>query len=137
MTTLKVKIDFIGTPRNNEDRVVILREEGSEKALPVWISINEAEAILEKLENKTVPRPSSHDFACSIIEALGADVKSITISDFKNDIFYAKMMLSIDGEEMEMDCRPSDALAIAVRAEVPILVEEYVMNKCAEVSPAK
>ena len=77
----------------------------------------------------SVPRPLTHDLLCSVIEALGATINSIVVSDLKNDTFYAKILLSVDGEQMEVDSRPSDALALAVRAEVPIFAEETVLDK--------
>ena len=77
----------------------------------------------------SVPRPLTHDLLISIIDALGATINSIVVSDLKNDTFYAKVILSVDGEQMEVDSRPSDALALAVRAEVPIFAEDSVLDK--------
>jgi bifunctional DNase/RNase len=76
-----------------------------------------------------VPRPLSHDLLHSVIGALGATLNSIVINDLKSDTFYAKIILNVDGGQMEVDSRPSDALALAVRAEVPIYVEEAVLDK--------
>ena len=76
-----------------------------------------------------MPRPLTHDLLQSVIDVLGASVLSIIVSDLKNDTFYARIMLNVDGGELEVDSRPSDALALAVRADVPIYAEEAVLDK--------
>jgi len=113
----------------NYQRVVILKEKAAERYLPIWIGPSEADAIAVKLQGVSVPRPLTHDLLCSIIDALGATINSIVVSDLKNDTFYAKILLSVDGEQMEVDSRPSDALALAVRADVRIFAEEAVLDK--------
>jgi bifunctional DNase/RNase len=113
----------------NYQRVVILKEKAAERYLPIWIGPSEADAIAVKLQGVSVPRPLTHDLLVSIIDALGATINSIVVSDLKNDTFYAKILLSVDGEQMEVDSRPSDALALAVRAEVPIFAEDLVLDK--------
>ncbi|MDO9581334.1 MAG: bifunctional nuclease family protein [Bacteroidales bacterium] len=113
----------------NYQRVVILREKAAEGYLPIWIGPAEADAIAVKLQGATVPRPLSHDLLHSVIGVLGATLNSIVINDLKSDTFYAKIILNVDDGQMEVDSRPSDALALAVRAEVPIYVEEAVLDK--------
>jgi bifunctional DNase/RNase len=113
----------------NYQRVVILKEKAAERYLPIWIGPAEADAIAVKLQGATVPRPLSHDLLHSVIGALGATLNSIVINDLKSDTFYAKIILNVDGRQMEVDSRPSDAIALAVRAEVPIYVEEAVLDK--------
>ncbi|MFC2022885.1 bifunctional nuclease family protein, partial [Chloroflexota bacterium] len=110
-------------------RVVILKEKAAERYLPIWIGPAEADAIAVKLQGVSVPRPLTHDLLHSVIDALGAKVNSIIVSDLKSDTFYAKLILNVDGGQMEIDSRPSDALALAVRADVSIFATEEVLDK--------
>jgi len=126
---VEMTIDSIRVSLMNYQRVVILKEKVAERYLPIWIGPAEADAIAVKLQSVTVPRPLTHDLLHSVIAALGATINSIIVSDLKNDTFYAKIILSVDGGQMEVDSRPSDALALAVRAEVPIYAEETVLDK--------
>jgi len=113
----------------NYQRVVMLKEKATERYLPIWIGPAEADAIAVKLQGVTVPRPLTHDLLRTVINTLGATINSIIVSDLKNDTFFAKIIFDVDGGQMEVDSRPSDALALAVRAEVPIYAEEVVLDK--------
>lgn len=115
--------------RLNSQYVVMLKEKMAERYLPIFIGPAEANAIAIKLRGETLPRPLTHDLLHSIIDALGASVDSIIVSDLKNDTFYAKIILNVGDGQMEVDARPSDALALAVRVEVPIYAEESVLEK--------
>ena len=126
---LELVIDSIRVSLMNYRRVVILKEKGTDRYLPIWIGPAEADAIAVKLQNVDVPRPLTHDLLSSVINTLGANIERIVVSDLSNDTFYAKIILDASGTPHEVDCRPSDALAVAVRAGVPIFVEERVMNK--------
>ena len=126
---IEMIIDSIRVSLMNYQRVVILKEKMAERYLPIWIGPAEADAIAVKLQDVSVPRPLTHDLLCSVIDNLGATVNSIVVNDLKSDTFYAKIILNIDGGQMEIDSRPSDALALAVRAEVPIFAEEVVLDK--------
>ncbi len=126
---LEMVIDSIRVSLMNYQRVVILKEKTSDRYLPIWIGPAEADAIAVKLQGVNVPRPLTHDLLQSIVDALGAKVNSILVNDLKNDTFYAKIILDVDGGQMEVDSRPSDALALAVRVEVPIYVDEVVLDK--------
>jgi len=126
---IEMTIDSIRVSLMNYQRVVILKEKIAERYLPIWIGPAEADAIAVRLQGVTVPRPLTHDLLNSVIDALGATINSIIVSDLKNDTFYAKIILNVDGGQMEIDSRPSDALALAVRVEVPIYVEEEVLDK--------
>jgi bifunctional DNase/RNase len=109
--------------------VVLLREKGAERYLPIFIGPAEAKAILIKLKGESVPRPMTHDLLHVIVDTLGATIDSIIVSDLKSDIFYAKIILNIDGGQTEVDARPSDALALAIRMDAPIFAEESVLDK--------
>ncbi len=126
---IEMTVDSIRVSLMNYQRVVILKEKAAERYLPIWIGPSEADAIAVKLQGVSVPRPLTHDLLISVIDALGATINSIVVSDLKNDTFYAKVLLSVDGEQMEVDSRPSDALALAVRADVSIFAEEAVLDK--------
>jgi len=126
---IEMIIDSIRVSLMNYQRVVILKEKMADRYLPIWIGPAEADAIAVKLQDVTVPRPLTHDLLHSVIDALGATINSIIVSELKNDTFYAKIILSVDGKQMEVDARPSDALALAVRAGVPIYAEEVVLDK--------
>jgi len=126
---VEMTIDSIRVSLMNYQRVVILKEKDSERYLPIWIGPAEADAIAVRLQGVTVPRPLTHDLLRSVIDALGAMIDSIIVSDLKNDTFYAKLILNVDGGQLEIDSRPSDAIALAVRAEVTIYAEEAVLDK--------
>ena len=126
---IEMSIDSIRVSLMNYQRVVILKEKDAERYLPIWIGPAEADAIAVRLQGVTVPRPLTHDLLHSVIDALGANVNSIIVSDLQNDTFYARIILDVDGKQMEIDSRPSDALALAVRVEAPIYAEEIVLDK--------
>jgi len=126
---IEMTIDSIRVSLMNYQRVVILKEKVSERYLPIWIGPSEADAIAVKLQGANVPRPLTHDLLYSVIDALGATINSIIVCDLKSDTFYAEIVLNVDGGQMQIDSRPSDALALAVRAEVPIYVEETVLDR--------
>lgn len=126
---IEMTIDSIRVSLMNYQRVVILKEKSADRYLPIWIGPSEADAIAVKLQGVNVARPLTHDLLSSVIDTLGASINSIVVTDLKNDTFYAKIFLNIDGTQMEVDSRPSDALALAVRVEAPIFVEESVMEK--------
>jgi bifunctional DNase/RNase len=126
---LEMSIDSIRVSMMNYQRVVILKEKDTDRYLPIWIGPAEADAIAVKLQDIAVPRPLTHDLLRSVIKELSGDVSRIHISDLQNDTFYARIIISINGKEMEVDSRPSDAIALAVRAQVPIYAEEQVLEK--------
>ena len=126
---IEMTIDSIRVSLMNYQRVVILKEKMSDRYLPIWIGPAEADAIAVKLQGVAVPRPLTHDLLRSVIDSLGAVVNSIIVNELKNDTFYAKVLLDVDGKQIEVDSRPSDALALAVRADVPIYADESVLDK--------
>lgn len=112
-------------------RVVILKETQSDRYLFIWIANAEAYAIAMELQGTTSPRPLTHDLLKSVILQLGATLTQIVISDLTDDIFYARLVLDMDGRHVEVDSRPSDAIALAVRMKVPIYVADKVMDAAA------
>ncbi len=122
-------IDSIRVSLMNYQRVVILKEKSSERYLPIWIGPAEADSIAVKLQDLSVPRPLTHDLLNLVITSLGGSVSHIVVSDLLNDTFYAKIFIQRNGDNLEVDSRPSDAIALAVRVKVPIYVEETVLDK--------
>jgi bifunctional DNase/RNase len=122
-------VDSIRVSLMNYQRVVILKEKDTDRYLPIWIGPAEADAIAVKLQGVSVPRPLTHDLIHSMVDLLGASVNSIVVCDLKNDTFFAKIVLNVDGGQMEVDSRPSDAIALAVRVEAPIFADDAVLEK--------
>lgn len=117
----EMDIDSIRVSLMNYQRVVILKERESDRYLPIWIGSPEADAIAVKLQDVSVPRPLTHDLLGSVISTLGAEVVHVVVSDLNNDTFYAKLVLNgVGGTQTEVDCRPSDAIAISVRGGVVV-----------------
>jgi hypothetical protein len=124
-----MSIESIRVSLVNYQRVVILKEKGAERYLPIWIGPAEADAIAVRLQEVAVARPLTHDLLRSVIDALGAQINCVIVNDLTNDTFYARLLLDVDGKSVEIDSRPSDAIALAVRADVPIFAEESVLDK--------
>src|SRR5712691_12764563 len=124
MTVESVRINLA-----TQQRVVILKATKQERYLFIWIAHAEAYAIAAELQGTTAPRPLTHDLLKNIISEVGAKIESIVISDLIDDIFYARIVLDFDGRHVEVDSRPSDAIALALRAKTPILVEESVLER--------
>ncbi|HHS96470.1 MAG TPA: bifunctional nuclease family protein [Chloroflexi bacterium] len=124
---IEVKIAGIQISLMSPHRVVLLKEIGAERYLPIWIGPYEAEAINIKLQNIEVGRPLTHDLLKNVIETLGGVVERVIVSELREDTFYARIIVSIDGRTLEIDSRPSDAMALAVRVGAPIYVAEEVM----------
>lgn len=126
---LEMNIDSIRFSLMSVQRVVILRVKESNKYLPIWIGPNEADSIAYKLQDLDVPRPLTHDLLGSIISTLGATVSQIVVSDLNEDTFFAKIVLTYNGDSLEIDSRPSDAIALAVRTGAPIFADDAVVEK--------
>jgi len=126
---IEMTIDSIRVSLMNYQRVVILKEKGTNRYLPIWIGPAEADAIAVKLQNVELSRPLTHDLLQSVISTLGASVEYIVVCGLKEDTFYARLALSVDGDALDIDSRPSDALALAVRVGAPIYAEESVLEK--------
>ena len=126
---IEMTIESIRVSLMNYQRVVILKEKDTDRYLPIWIGPAEADAIAVRLQEVSVARPLTHDLLRSVIDALGASISHILVSDLSNDTFFAKIYLQVDGRTLEIDSRPSDAIALAVRVQVPIYAEETVLDK--------
>jgi bifunctional DNase/RNase len=127
MADIEMVIDSIRVSLKNHQHVVILRERQTDRYLPIWVGPAEADSISMKIQNVDVSRPMTHDFACSIITTLGGRLKSVVINKIENDTFYAKAIIKTFCRKKEIDCRPSDAIAVAVREGVPIFANDQVL----------
>lgn len=128
---IEVIIDSIRVSLMSQHRIVILKDVNSDRYLPIWIGPCEADAITIELQEVPPQRPLTHDLLKSAIRELGGSVTQILISDLRNDVYYARVVVEINGRQVEIDSRPSDAIALAVRVKAPIFVAEMVMERAA------
>jgi len=122
-------VESVRLSMQSYQRVVILREKDSDRFLPIWIGAPEAEAIVLRLQDAKYPRPQTHDLLRNLIEQFGARVLHILVNDLKEDTFFAHIVLEVNGETVEIDSRPSDAIALAVRTSAPIYAEDAVLDE--------
>src|SRR6201997_209806 len=113
----------------HDQQVIMLREVDGERSFPIVIGIFEATSIDRRVRGIQSPRPLTHDLLASVIDNLGGDLQDIFISELSEHTYYAKLRIRKEGELIEIDCRPSDAIALAVAARVPIYVNEEVLNE--------
>ncbi|HRL12820.1 MAG TPA: bifunctional nuclease family protein [Aggregatilineales bacterium] len=126
---IEVIIDSVRVSLMTQHRLVILKDPNTDRYLPIWIGPFEADAITYELQEMPQQRPFTHDLIKSIIREMGGRVVHILINDLRNDVFYARLVIEIDGKQIDIDSRPSDAIAVAVRVKAPIYVAEHVMDK--------
>jgi len=126
---LQVKIDSVRVSLMSQHRLIVLKEIFGDRYLPIWIGPFEADAITLALQGVQVARPLTHDLLQNVLQALGARVEYVVVTELTDDTFYANIVLDVDDEEVIIDSRPSDAIALAVRVDAPIFVEEDVMDE--------
>lgn len=126
---IEVKIDSLRVSLTNQQRIIVLKQVDNDRFLPIWIGPYEAEAITIALQEIEVSRPQTHDLVKNTITSLNAQLTRVVIKSLKDDIFYGELVIEIDEKELKIDSRPSDAIAIAVRAHVPIMVADKVMDE--------
>ncbi len=126
---IEVKIDSIRVSLMSQHRVVVLKEIDTDRYLPIWIGPFEADAITLQLQGVQVARPLTHDLLRSVTEQMGGKISHIVVTELKNDTFYANIVMDVNGESIEIDARPSDAIALAVRVDAPLFVAEEVMTE--------
>ena len=119
--------------------IVILRDKEGSRVLPIWVGVAEANAIALQIENVATPRPMTHDLLRNVISDLQAGIDKVVVCDLRENTFYALIYLSVNGEAVAVDARPSDAIALALRAKAPIFVEDRVIDeaKTADFAPDK
>jgi bifunctional DNase/RNase len=126
MVIYGVSFDLVG-----KQPIVLVKTADGNKFLPIWIGHPEAAAILMKLQGASTPRPMTHDLVTEMLSQLDAQVVRITVTELRDSTFYAQITVAQDGSEVEIDSRPSDAIALAIRAEAPIFVADRVIEESA------
>ncbi len=129
MADIEMTIDSVRVSLMNSQHVVILKEKGGERYLPLWIGPVEADAIQVKRDGVFLARPMTHDLMCTFADIAGWKISSARIERFQTDTFYAALVVDSSGKRFEVDCRPSDAIAVSVRMHAPIFVAEEVLKK--------
>jgi uncharacterized protein len=128
---IRVVVDSIRVSLLTQHRVVVLRETDSRRYLPIWVGAFEADAIAMAIQGQVAQRPLTHDLLRNVFSTLGARVKHIFINDMQENTFFAQIVVDQLGRTLEIDARPSDAIALAVRGEIPIYVAERVIDQSA------
>ena len=126
---IEVFVESIRVNMTNYKRVVMLKEKTAQRYLPIWIGNFEADAIAIPMQNVPVSRPLTHDLLGSVITSLGGKVTQVVINELAEETFYAKLIIDDNGRHVEVDSRPSDAIALAIRTKVPIFVEDAVLEQ--------
>ena len=126
---IETVVESIRVSLVTQHRVVILKEVSGDRHLPIWIGPFEAEAIAMELQSMASARPLPYDLMKTIVNDMGGVIQQVLVTDLAQDVFYAKIIIEQNGKRIEIDSRPSDAIALAVRVKVPILVDETVMDK--------
>jgi bifunctional DNase/RNase len=124
----KVTVYGVSFDVASKQPIVLLKVEGKNRFLPIWIGHPEAAAILMKLQNAELPRPMTHDLLAAIIEQLSANVASVLVTELRDNTFYAVLQLEAAGQEVRVDSRPSDAIALAVRTDAPIFASTELLE---------
>ena len=125
---IEMKIRGLMVDPSTNAPIVILKDVQGDTVLPIWVGLYEANAIALEVEKATTPRPMTHDLLKNLVNGLNATVQRVVVTELKNDTLYAVLWLEQDGESVTIDCRPSDALALALRADCPIFVDEDVLR---------
>lgn len=131
---MEVRVDLakVIISETMDQQIIVLKERDGSRSFPIVIGIFEAFAIDRRLKGLRPPRPLTHDLLASVIEKLGGEIEKIVICDLKNHTFYAKLVIRQNGRIIEIDSRPSDAIALGVATDVPIYVEEHVLREVAQ-----
>jgi bifunctional DNase/RNase len=135
MVEMKVQGLFFDSETNQS--IVVLKEEATGRTLPIWVGLFEANAITMGMEHTWTPRPMTHDLIKNIIEGMNGNVRQITVNDLRSNTFYAIISLEVEGRLVEIDSRPSDAIALALRVKAPIFVAEKVLDSAGHAEKAK
>src|SRR4029450_120704 len=128
-SSVETNIKTVMVDPNTQSPVVVLETVADKKLLPIWIDVPEARAIAIEIEQIKVPRPLTHDLIRNILQGLGATLQRATITDLRNSTYFAILSLWLNGQEVQIDCRPSDAIAVALRMKAPIFASTQVLAK--------
>ncbi len=129
MAMIEMELNKIRIDENRGEQVIVLKEKDGNRVMPIVIGIMEVTAIKMRISGLTPPRPMTHDLFCNTINQLGARIDRIIITKLEQNTFFAKLIVQIDSKLAEVDARPSDSIALAIRTKAPIFVEEELLNK--------
>jgi bifunctional DNase/RNase len=129
---VEVELSRVIINEQSDQQIIVLKERNGQRGFPIVIGIVEVFAIDRRLKGIKPARPMTHDLLSSVIESLGAKIEKIVIDDLRNHIFYAKIHLRMNGQLIEVDSRPSDAIALGAASDAPIYVSEHVFDKTAQ-----
>ena len=133
---LEMKVKGLALDPSTNTPIVILEDLEEERALPIWVGIFEANAIALEMESVPTPRPMTHDLIKNILEGIQAEVSRIVVNDLQDNTFYAVILISLNGTEVTIDARPSDAIALALRVDAPIFVAKKVLDEARSIDLA-
>ena len=128
---VRVELARVIISETTDQQVIVLREKDGDRSFPIIIGIFEAVSIDRKLKDIQIPRPLTHDLVANVIREMGGVLTRIVVNDLRDNTFFARLHIERDGQDVEVDSRPSDAVALAVRAGCPIYVEDKVLDKAA------
>jgi bifunctional DNase/RNase len=134
-STVEMTVKNLLVDPSTQTPVVLLESSKEKKVLPIWIGVDEATSIALEIKKVPLPRPNTHDLIRNILNGLGAAVQRITITDLRNDIYYASIALRLKGQDYQIDSRPSDAIAVALRMKAPIYASMKVLDKAKPLGP--
>ncbi|MCM2313707.1 MAG: bifunctional nuclease family protein [Thermoanaerobaculia bacterium] len=135
MTMVRMTVKGLMLDPISNSPIVVLRDDDDSTLLPIWVGVFEANAIALKLENYETPRPMTHDLLKGILGAMDAKVIRVVVNELRDSTFFARIVLSVGGNESEVDARPSDAIALALRVDAPIFVDQSVLDQAQTISP--
>ena len=133
---VELKVEGVALDHNNVP-VVVLKDKSGERSVPIWIGPAEAVAISAELEKRQLPRPMTHDLIRNLLAELEVKVERLIINDVHDNTYFARLILVADGNRKDLDCRPSDGIAIALRAEAPIVIPEPLLTRIDEERKAR
>ncbi len=126
---VKMEVAGVTVDPTTKAPILILRDEEKGRTVPIWIGIFEATSILSRLEGVTPPRPMTHDLLKNVLEKLGGILEKVIIHDLRNNTYIAKLIIKVNDESLEIDSRPSDAIALALRTNSPVYMEEDIIER--------
>ncbi|MGH7752505.1 MAG: bifunctional nuclease family protein [Gemmatimonadales bacterium] len=129
---IRMTVAHLGVDRSTNTPVVILREVGGERALPIWIGTSEANAIAMELQGVRPQRPMTHDLLKHVVAGLGGELRRVHITELKEDTYFAELLIFRAGEAFQVDARPSDSIALALRCNAPIFTSEALLDRAAQ-----
>jgi uncharacterized protein len=126
---VEMVVESVRVSTSGQQRVVVLKEKESDRYLLIWVGTPEAGAIALAMQGVSVARPMTHDLLKNMVEAMGGHIKRIVVNDLVDNTFFARIIVDVDGKTMEIDARPSDAVALALRTQSGIFVDEHVLDE--------